>query len=111
MAFGLNTNSLALGFRFDFFNVLQTPIKKNHHLFTLKLSASQNLLNVFKSVTHSDNLSSSFFSDFSSVLIGGVDVGAVGVAGEALCGDGEGCVIDDTDSALDGVVGEGDAKA
>ena len=64
-----------------------------------------------KSVTHSDNLSSSFFSDFSSVLIGGVEVGAVGVAGDALCGDGEGCVIDDTDSALDGVVGEGDAKA
>ena len=56
-------------------------------------------------------MSSSFFSDFSSVLIGGVEVGAVGVAGDALCGDGEGCVIDDTDSALDGVVGEGDAKA
>ena len=110
MAFGLNTNSLALGFRFDFFNVLQKTRKKT--LFYSETALlTESIIYFQKSVTHSDNLSSSFFSDFSSVLIGGVEVGAVGVAGDALCGDGEGCVIDDTDSALDGVVGEGDAKA
>ena len=111
MAFGLNTNSLALGFRFDFFNVLQKTRKKTLLFYSETALLTESIIYFQKSVTHSDNLSSSFFSDFSSVLIGGVEVGAFGVAGDALCGDGEGCVIDDTDSALDGVVGEGDAKA